>query len=111
MLKQTLLATAILGFSVTTALAQSNDKLTTEDFGNGIYMLVGAGGNVGVLTGDDGTFVIDDKYDRVSDQIISIIKGLTDQPITYVINTHYLSWRPYRLKYLLKEGWGDGDCA
>jgi glyoxylase-like metal-dependent hydrolase (beta-lactamase superfamily II) len=89
MLKQFLLSAAILGLSGTGALAQGNDKLTTEDFGNGIYMLVGAGGNVGVLTGEDGTFVIDDKYDRVSDQIISIVKGLTDKPITYVINTHY----------------------
>lgn len=89
MLKKILMGTVMLGLSATTTLAQSEDKLTTEDFGNGIYMLVGVGGNVGVLTGPDGTFVIDDKYDRVSDQIISIIKGLTDQPITYVINTHY----------------------
>jgi len=84
-----LLTTAFLGLSSVMAYAQSSDALTTEDFGNGIYMLVGTGGNVGVLTGEDGTFVIDDKYERVSDQIISIVKGLTDQPITYVINTHY----------------------
>ena len=52
-------------------------------------MLLGPGGNIGVSVGDDGVFVIDDKFARFADQIIAQIKGITDQPIRYVVNTHY----------------------
>ena len=51
-------------------------------------MLLGPGGNI-VSVGEDGVFVIDDKFARFADQIISQIKGITDQPIRYVVNTHY----------------------
>lgn len=64
-------------------------EITTDDLGGGFYRLVGPGGNIGVSIGDDGVFVIDDKFDRFAGQIIARIKELTEQPITYVINTHY----------------------
>ena len=65
--------------------------ITTQKIGEGMYMLLGPGGNIGVSVGEDGVFVIDDKFARFADQIISQIKGITDQPIRYVVNTHYLS--------------------
>lgn len=103
-LKPALMTTAILAFSGTIAAAhgdqQKNDPvpktavqtktdITTDDLGNGFHRLVGPGGNIGVSIGDDGVFVIDDKFDRFSDQIIGQIKTLTPKSITYVINTHY----------------------
>ena len=63
--------------------------ITTEALGDNMYMLLGPGGNIGVSVGDDGVFIIDDKFARFADQIISEIKGVTDQPIRYVVNTHY----------------------
>ncbi len=63
--------------------------ITTQNLSEGMYMLLGPGGNIGVSVGDDGVFVIDDKFARFADQIIGQIKGITDQPIRYVINTHY----------------------
>ena len=63
--------------------------ITTDDLGNGFYRLVGPGGNIGVSVGYDGIFVIDDKFDRFSDQIIAQIQAINGQGITYVINTHY----------------------
>ena len=63
--------------------------ITTQKIGEGMYMLLGPGGNIGVSVGEDGVFVIDDKFARFADQIISQIKGITDQPIRYVVNTHY----------------------
>jgi len=63
--------------------------ITTQKLSDGMYMLLGPGGNIGVCVGDDGVFVIDDKFARFADQIISQIKGITDQPIRYVVNTHY----------------------
>jgi len=63
--------------------------ITTQNLSEGMYILLGPGGNIGVSVGDDGVFVIDDKFARFADQIIGQIKGITDQPIRYVINTHY----------------------
>ncbi len=63
--------------------------ITTEELGGGFYMLLGPGGNIGVSVGDDGVFVIDDKFSRFADQIIGQIRAITDAPIRYVINTHY----------------------
>ena len=63
--------------------------ITTKDLGEGFYMLLGPGGNIGVSVGDDGVFVIDDKFARFGDQIIGQIRAITDAPIRYVINTHY----------------------
>ena len=71
-----------------TSAAPAKD-ITTEKLSDGMYMLLGPGGNIGVSVGEDGVFVIDDKFARFADQIISQIKGITDQPIRYVVNTHY----------------------
>lgn len=63
--------------------------ITTQELGDGFYMLLGPGGNIGVSVGEDGVFVIDDKFSRFADQIVGQIRGITDAPIRYVINTHY----------------------
>jgi len=63
--------------------------ITTQDLGDGFYILLGPGGNIGVSIGDDGVFVIDDKFSRFADQIVGQIRAITDEPIRYVINTHY----------------------
>ena len=69
--------------------AAPKQDITTQELGNGFYMLLGPGGNIGVSVGDDGVFVIDDKFARFSDQIIGQIRAITDAPIRYVVNTHY----------------------
>lgn len=64
-------------------------NIKSETLGGGFYMLTGPGGNIGVSTGEDGVFVIDDKFDRFGEEIIDVIKTLSDQPIRFVVNTHY----------------------
>ena len=71
------------------ATKASNPDITTQELGGGFYMLLGPGGNIGVSVGDDGVFIIDDKFSRFADQIIGQIRAITDAPIRYVINTHY----------------------
>lgn len=53
------------------------------------YMLEGAGGNIGVSVGDDGIFVIDDQFAPLSEKILTAIKAISDQPLKFLINTHY----------------------
>jgi glyoxylase-like metal-dependent hydrolase (beta-lactamase superfamily II) len=54
-----------------------------------LFEIEGDGGNIAVLVTNEGVLLIDDKYDQDHDQIISNVKSVTDQPIKYVINTHY----------------------
>ncbi|WP_227368973.1 MBL fold metallo-hydrolase [Halomonas sp. M20] len=54
-----------------------------------IHMLTGEGGNVGVLIGDDGTFMIDDKFAPLTDAILAEIDSLGGSPPTFLINTHF----------------------
>ena len=46
-------------------------------------------GNVAVSAGDDGAFVIDDQFAPMTGRILDAIGELTDQPVRYVLNTHW----------------------
>lgn len=54
-----------------------------------VYMLQGAGGNIGASVGEDGIVIVDDQYAPLADKIKSALKGITDKPIRFIINTHY----------------------
>jgi glyoxylase-like metal-dependent hydrolase (beta-lactamase superfamily II) len=54
-----------------------------------VYMLQGAGGNIGASVGDDGIVIVDDQYAPLADKIQTTLKGITDKPVRFVINTHY----------------------
>ena len=55
----------------------------------GVHMLVGSGGNLGVSSGPDGVFVIDDQYAPLTGKIVAAIRTVSDGPIRFVINTHW----------------------
>jgi len=71
------------------AEAPAKPNITSQDLGNGFHMLVGPGGNIGVSTGPDGVYMIDDKFARFGQEIIDVVATLSDKPITYVLNTHH----------------------
>src|SRR5438105_6181007 len=86
------LAAAIL---LTCGLAAAQDQdfskvemKVTKVAGN-IYMLEGAGGNIGASVGEDGIVVVDDQYAPLADKIREALKGITEKPLRFVINTHY----------------------
>ena len=54
-----------------------------------VYMLEGEGGNIGASVGEDGIVVVDDQYAPLADKIKAALKGVTDKPIRFIINTHY----------------------
>ncbi len=53
-----------------------------------ISMLVGAGGNVVVQTGEEGVLVVDTQFAQMGDKLLRAIRALSTEPIRYVINTH-----------------------
>ncbi len=85
---------AILTTGFVTAASAADDpapktKIEATDLGSGIYMLTGRGGNMGLSTGSDGAFLIDDQYAPLSSQIKATIADLSDQPVRFLINTHW----------------------
>jgi cyclase len=54
-----------------------------------VYMLEGAGGNIGASIGQDGIVIVDDQYAPLADKIQAALKDITDKPIRFIINTHY----------------------
>jgi glyoxylase-like metal-dependent hydrolase (beta-lactamase superfamily II) len=56
----------------------------------GIYLIrSGASGNITAFTSDNGVLVVDSKFANEYTQIQELLKTVTDQPIRYVINTHF----------------------
>lgn len=76
-------------------LVQAQDldevKITTEQLSEHVYVLYGSGGNIGIVVSDDGVYMIDDQYAELTDKIVAAIAKITDQPVKYLINTH---WHP-----------------
>jgi len=66
-------------------------QVTTIPLAKGVYMLQGAGGNIGLSVGDDAAFVIDDQFAPLTRKILIAIQGVTQRPVRFVLNTHWHS--------------------
>lgn len=64
-------------------------EIETIKVADGIYMLMGMGGNIGVSVGEDGVFMIDDQFAPLTTKIKTAIKKLSNKAIRFVINTHW----------------------
>ncbi len=64
-------------------------QISTTQVASSIYMLQGSGGNIGVLIGEDGTLIVDDQCAPLTQKIVAAIAELTDEPVDYVVNTHF----------------------
>jgi cyclase len=53
-----------------------------------IYMLQGAGGNIGVSAGSDGILIVDDQYAPLAERIRTALKGINSGKLKFVLNTH-----------------------
>ncbi len=86
-----MVALAVIAFSSFTHAKQDFSKveIKTVEVAPNIYMLMGAGGNLGVSTGKNGVFLIDDQYAPLTEKIIGAISKISDQPLKFLINTHW----------------------
>jgi cyclase len=64
-------------------------EIKSTKLGDNLFMLVGSGGNMGLLVGNDGTFLIDDQFGPLTPKIEAAIKALTMKPVSIVFNTHW----------------------
>ena len=54
-----------------------------------IYMLTGAGGNIGVSVGPEGILIVDDQFAPLADKIRAALSGLGEGKLRFVLNTHF----------------------
>lgn len=87
------LAAALCLLAVGSAAAQAlgPGELAVWPVRDGIYMIVGAGGNTTVHVGDDGVLVVDTKLGTASAALLETIRKISTKPIRYIVNTH---WHP-----------------
>ena len=74
------------------ALAQqdfSKVEIKATKVAGAVYMLEGAGGNIGVSVGPDGILIVDDQFAPLADKIRAALKTLGDGKLKFVLNTHY----------------------
>ncbi|HVQ60570.1 MAG TPA: MBL fold metallo-hydrolase [Burkholderiales bacterium] len=67
----------------------SKVEIQTEKLADSVYMMTGAGGNLGVSVGEDGVFVIDDQFAPLTGKIQAAITKLSTKPVKFVLNTHW----------------------
>lgn len=56
---------------------------------DGLYVLFGVGGNIGVSIGSDGVLIVDDQFPQVMEKIEAAIGEIGGDGVDYAINTHW----------------------
>ena len=90
-MRNTFVLAAFGAFLALPAAAQqdwSKVEIKAEKVADGLWMLTGAGGNIGVSAGPDGVFLVDDQYAPLGDKIKAAVAAISDKPIRFVLNTH-----------------------
>lgn len=64
-------------------------QIKTTRLTESIYMLEGAGGNIGVLVGNDGIIIIDDQFAPLTEKIKTALSKISSKPVKFVVNTHF----------------------
>lgn len=91
-IRRALVALALLGAPwFATGQPQDFDKVEIESqkIADGLYMLTGSGGNIGLAVDPDAVFMIDDQYAPLTPKIKAAIAAITDKPVKFVLNTHW----------------------
>src|SRR5579872_4549658 len=79
----------LVGCWIAYTQTQNPPKLTVNKVKDDLYEIEGDGGNVAVYITNEGLILVDDKFDRDHEAIMEKVKGISNQPIKYVLSTHY----------------------
>src|SRR5690606_32676903 len=59
--------------------------------GNGLFMLIGSGGNIVLSTGPDGSVLVDTQFAPLNEKIRAAVRAAGGGDIKFVVNTHWHS--------------------
>lgn len=86
----TLFALALLAFGVQAqGMDFSKVEIQAQKLNDTTWMLMGAGGNLGLSVGEDAVFLIDDQFAPMAPKIKAAIAKLTTKPVQFLLNTHF----------------------
>lgn len=86
LLVSSLFSAVILGVS---GGAAAQGRLNISEVKDGLHVIMGPGGNIGVRLTPEGVILIDNKFPQDFEEIQSLVAEVTDLPVRYVINTHH----------------------
>ena len=87
-----LITVLVLALGLSCAHAQqdfSKVEIKATKVAGHIYMLTGAGGNIGVSAGPDGVLIVDDQFAPLAEKIRAALKAINPGPLKFILNTHY----------------------
>ena len=88
--KSMIVAAVLLAMAaVIVVTGQQQEPLGIEKVKDGLYVISGSGGNVGVRVTSEGVILIDDKFPQNFSEIQARVQKVTSQPVKYVLNTHH----------------------
>ncbi|MBB1350777.1 MULTISPECIES: MBL fold metallo-hydrolase [unclassified Pseudoalteromonas] len=84
-----ILPALITGLLLSTTAQADDGPVTAQKLSEHVYVLFGQGGNIAASIGDDGIYIIDDQFAKLSDDIKKTISDLKPGSAEFVINTHH----------------------
>ena len=69
--------------------AAAQGRLNISEVKDGLHVIMGPGGNIGVRLTPEGVILIDNKFPQDFQEIQSLVAEVTDLPVRYVITTHH----------------------
>jgi len=89
-IRLTLTTVLLLAVAMSSARQSDSQPVEFKKISADLYEIVGGrGSRTGAYIGDNGVLLIDSKMDRDSvERVVEGIRGMTDKPITYLVNTH-----------------------
>src|SRR5688572_3770387 len=91
-MRNSILLLSFLALTMPEARAQRNFdavEIKATKVAGSVYMLTGAGGNIGVSVGDDGIVIVDDQFAPLAPKIKAALTKITTRPLRFVVNTHF----------------------
>jgi glyoxylase-like metal-dependent hydrolase (beta-lactamase superfamily II) len=75
---------------VTTIINEAaKSPVTVQKLRTNLSMLEGSGGNIIVFSGGEGKLMVDAGIDVSKEKMKKVLAGISDQPVKYLINTHW----------------------
>lgn len=81
--------TTVIAHAVHYPSSGQDVQVKTQKVTDNIYFLQGRGGNVAVLTGMEGSLMVDDDYKAVSEKLRDALKALGSATPKFILNTHW----------------------
>lgn len=88
-MKKVFLTLLIFVFSCGILFSQDIPKIRTKKINDNLYLINAAGVNSLILTGTDGTLLVDDNTQSAAPYLLKEINGIINDSINIIVNTHW----------------------